>query len=458
MNNPDLVSRTASEGHEDPVVTETTPDVDHSVDSAGPLLDAKTNTAAATWALFLGIGLLMLGNGLQATLIGVRTQVEGFSQLSTGLVMAAYFAGFLFGTRAVQVLLNAVGHIRVFAALASLSSVVVLVYSLTTLPATWVFMRFMTGFAMSGLFVVAESWINDLATNKTRARLMAVYMVVTMAAMSGGQFLLNAADPAGFRLFIMASVLVSMSLVPITLSATSAPPAATPTPMAITELVKVVPTGLVMSFLIGLSTGALMGMGAVYATAVGLSTAQVTLFVSAPLIGGMVFQLPIGWLADHVARRGVILSLAVIGVVSSLGLYLVSPGSLASYGLLLVIGGMNFPLYSLAIAYTNDWLRPDQILGASAALVGTNGLGAIVGPLVTAGVFFLAGVDQYFGVQAVSFGLLALYVAYRIATRDGLPVDAQDPYVPFPARASAVAANLILRRRSRATRPPTRRT
>lgn len=412
----------------------------------GPLLDPRQNTAAATWALFVGVALLMMGNGLQGSLVGIRSQTEGFSAVATGVVIAAYFAGILAGGRAVTTALRSVGHIRVFAALASLTSAAVLAYTLAVLPVTWTAMRFVTGFCVSGLYVVVESWLNDLATNRTRGRILAVYMVVTMGGMAAGQLLLNVANPSGFELFVLSSVLVSLSLVPITLSAASAPPATTADRLPLGVLLGLVPTGVVVSLLVGAAAGILLGLGAVYATSVGLSPSQVAVFVASPMIGGVLFQFPIGYVSDQVPRRGVMGAVAVVAVAASLGLLAAEPGSWLAYGLIFALGAMSFPLYSLTIAYTNDWLEPSQILGASSVLVITNGVGALLGPLLTTALTIAFGPSQYFVALALAHGGVVLWLGYRIATRDGLPVDAQEHYAPFPARASAMAANLFLRR------------
>ena len=407
-----------------------------------------SSTAAATWALFVGIAFLMIGNGLQGSLVGIRTQSAGFSTITTGLVMAAYFAGFLAGGRTVMRLIGSVGHIRVFAALASLTSTAVLVYAVAVIPGAWIAMRFITGFCMAGLYVVAESWINDLATNSTRGRLLAIYMVASMGGIAAGQFLLNVADPNGFELFVLASLLVSLALVPIALSAASSPPTRIPTPIPIRALLRVVPTGLIISFLVGMAHGSLIGMGAVYATSAGLRPSQIALFMGAPMVGGVVFQLPVGWLSDHIPRRGVMFAVAIVAVLAGGGLLVASPGSVASYGLMFALGGASFPLYSLAIAHTNDWIEPDQIMGAATVLVTMNGVGAILGPLLATGLILAFGNAMYPVSMVVTHGAVAGFLAYRLVTRDGLPLSKQGSFRPFPARASAVAYSLVARRRS----------
>lgn len=408
---------------------------------------AETSTAAKTWALFVGISLLMLGNGLSGALLGVRADAEGFGTTVSGLVMTSYFIGFLFGTRYVEQALVSVGHIRVFAGLASTASSMVLLQVIWIHPIAWAGFRFLFGLCAAGLYVVAESWLNDLATNATRGRILAVYMVVTMGSLAGGQFLINAADPEGFVLFALASVLVSMALVPMALSASSSPPARVPTPIGFRDLIRQVPTGIVSSFLVGVATGILIGLGAVYAAASGMSNAELSTFLAAPMLGAVALQVPIGRLSDRFPRRGVMVVVALAATSVATALPFVDTTSWLGYLLMGLLGGAMFPLYSLAIAYTNDWLEYEQMLGASAMLVRVNGTGAIVGPLAGAALLAL-NLQLFFVALAAAHGVIALFVLQRIVARDPLPFEEQGPFQPFPGRASRMAVRLLTRRRA----------
>lgn len=415
------------------------------IDVLGPLIPAA-RTAAATWALFAGLALMMVGNGLQSSLVGIRSETEGFSSLAIGAVMTAYFLGIFVGTRAATRALTSVGHIRVFAALASMASAAALVYLVAVHPVSWTLMRFATGFCMAGLYVVAESWINDMATNANRGRLLAVYMVISMGGFAGGQFLLNVADPSGFELFVMASVLISLSLVPTSLSASTAPPSQVPEPMSLGALATIVPTGIVVALLVGMANGALIGMGAVYATQVGLSPAQVSLFMGAPMVGGVLGQFPVGAVSDRISRRIIIFALGLVATLAAIGLMMVDPGSPTSYGLMFTIGACTFPLYSMAIAYTNDWLRPEQMLGASAALVRVNAVGSMTGPFLATGLIAAFGPSQYFMSLAITHGAIAVFLVYRMVSQSGRPIPAPTNFLPFPGRATAVVITAALRR------------
>ncbi len=411
----------------------------------GPII--SVNPVVAARALLVGIALLMAGNGLQGSLLGVRAEAEGFGIVATGVVMASYFGGCFVGGLYSQRLISQVGHIRVFAALASLASGASLLHVLLISPLSWGLMRFVTGMCIAGLFVVAESWLNDMATNATRGRLLSMYMVATMGGMTAGQFLLETADTSGFKLFVLASLLVSASLVPVTLSASSNPPLGVPEPLSTRELTRNVPTGVISTFWVGTSAGVLIGLGAVYAVTVEIPNSRIPVFLAAPLVGSIVMQWPIGWMSDRVGRRLVMWWVATAATAICVALALIDPQSWPVIALVFGLGGMTFSLYSLTIAYTADWLPQSQLTAASAALVRVNGVGAVFGPLVVAPAMALSSPQAFFWALVATHGLIAAYISWRVLFRDPVPKELQRVFVVYPARASAVASNLIGRRR-----------
>ncbi len=418
--------------------TPTAWDDDYPTAGHGPFPTPSPTSAAS--ALLIGFIFLMIGNGLGGSVVGVRAELEGFNTIATGLTMAAYFAGFLVGSRLAFRLLGTVGHIRVFTALASLASTVGLVQALAVSPVVWAPARFITGVCMAALYVVAESWLNDIATPETRGRLLAAYMVVSMGGIAIGQYLLTVADPRKVTLFIIASVLISLAVLPIALSTTSAPPITTPEPMSLRELLGVVPSGVITMFFVGTAAGTLLGMGAVYATRVGLDGAQTAQFLTAPIIGAVVFQWPMGILADRLPRRGLMAAVATATTAMCLVMSLSDEGSLGGLIVMFVLGGLMFPLYSLSIAYTNDWITPEKTVAASSSLVMVNGAGAVVGPVVTATLFATAGTGSFFFVIAAAHFAIAVYLGYRIMVRDALPMDQQLAWVPVSSRATGALA------------------
>jgi MFS family permease len=415
----------------------------------GPWIEG--NPVAAARALLVGVFLLMIGNGLQGSLVGVRTETEGFTVTVAGVVMAAYFGGFLAGSRYAEFLLARVGHIRVFAGLASLASTAALVHAVFVNPVTWGLMRVATGLCMAGLFVVCESWLNDLSTNQTRGRMLSLYMVATLGGMTLGQFLLYLADTDGPELFMLSSVLVSAALIPVALSASSNPPLMVPEAMSVNELFRVLPTGIVGAFLNGAAVGIMTGLGAVYAVAVDVPTERIPYFLAAPLFGSLVFQWPIGLLSDRVPRRGVMASVAFLAGLLCIVLAATADGSWLAIGLMAALGATSFPLYSLNIAYTADWLPNSKLTAASAVLVRINGIGALMGPLLATAVIAMTRSVAYFWTMSLMNFLLVGFLVYRIAVVDAPAVNRQRSFVAFPARASTVAIGLM---RGQRERPP----
>ena len=385
-----------------------------------------------SWALLLGMMLLMVGNGLQGTLLGVRGGIEGFSTFNMSIVMSAYFAGFLGGSRLAPKMIRRVGHVRVFAALASFISAILILYPAFAHPVAWVLGRVVIGFCFSGVYVTAESWLNNSADNTNRGKTLSVYMIVQMFGIVCAQVLLVMGDAGGYALFIVASVLVSISFAPILLSISPTPAFETTKPMPLKTLIETSPLGCFGMFLLGGVFSAQFGMSAVYGMAAGLTIVQISMFVSSIYVGALLMQYPIGWFSDYIDRRVVILIVAAVGGVMSLVGFLFDH----YFGVLLVaafvIGGTSNPLYSLLIAYTSDYLEADNMAAASGGLIFINGMGAIIGPLVTGWMMDVFGTQAFFMVIAVLMLTLTGYAGYRMTqrSRDGIEDGAYAAVMP----------------------------
>ena len=398
----------------------------------------------SSWPLFLGVALMMLGNGLQTSLLGVRAGLEAFATSATGLIMSMYFVGFLAGSLLVPRMIGTVGHVRVFAALASIASTATLVHVIFVEPATWAVMRMVTGFAFAGLFIVAESWLNDRATNDTRGSLLAVYMVVLMGGTAGGQLLLNLDDPTRFQLFALVSVLISLSLVPLLLSATPAPAIRKPEKVGLLQLYRASPLGVVGCFGTGVAHGAALGMGAVYAGASGFSVAEISAFMGAVYLGGMLAQGPIGILSDRFDRRLVltITTLAAAGAAIAAA-WGAGVSNATTIGLVAVFGGLTLPLYALCISHTNDYLSPTQMPAASGKLYLVTGVGSTLGPLTVAVLMDLQGPVAYFGFLAAVHLAIGGFALWRMTRRAARPLSEQGHYATLSATGTQVAAAMV---------------
>ncbi|MEH6360894.1 MAG: MFS transporter [Amylibacter sp.] len=395
-----------------------------------------------SWPLFLGMMLLMLGNGLQGTLLGIRGALEGFNPNTMAWVMSGYFIGFLGGSRMAPEMIRRVGHVRVFAALASLVSACLILYAAIPNVIVWMGLRIIIGFCFSGVYVVAESWLNDSATNETRGQTLSLYLIVQMIGIVAAQAVLNFGDPSGYVLFIISSVLVSVSFAPILLSISPAPMFKTTKPMSFKKLFDASPTSVVGIFLLGTIFSALFGMSAVYGTEKELDVRTITLFVAMIYIGGMLCQYPIGWASDRMDRRLLIIYLTIFGAVTMALAPLVTDNLYALMALMFIVGGVSNPLYSLYIAYMNDYLEHDDMAAASGGLIFINGCGAIGGPFLVGWMMSEFGADSFFVYLAVLLGLSAAWAMFRSTVRAAPNVEETAAYAPISPGTSAVAVEL----------------
>jgi len=392
-----------------------------------------------SWALLLGMLLFMVGNGLQGTLLGVRGNMEGFSTLELSYVMSGYFVGFLFGSRIAPKMIQRVGHVRVFAALGSLISAALIMFPIVVDPIAWAVLRIIIGFCFSGVYVTAESWLNNASSNETRGQTLSIYLIVQMVGIVTAQYLLLLADPGGFILFILPSVLVSLAFAPILLSVLPAPSFGASKVLTIRKLFKISPTSCVGIFLLGGIFSALFGMSAVYASQQGFKLSHISIFVASIYVGGMVMQYPIGWLSDHMDRRRLAILISVFGVLASLSAMLVSANFWMLVVMMFFIGGVANPLYALLLAYANDYLDYEDMAGASGGLIFINGIGAILGPIVTGQMMDRMGPNGFFLFLAIMLAGIAGYAIYRSSIRETPDSTEHSNYAAFSPSTTAVA-------------------
>lgn len=395
-------------------------------------------TLLAAWGLFAALALLMLGNGLIGVLVGVRSEMEGFNTAVTGVIMAAYFAGFLVGSQVTPSIMARVGHIRVFAGLSSLVAATTLVHSLIVSPVSWVILRLAFGFAMAGLYVVVESWLNDAVSNANRGRVMAIYMVVAMGGLGVGQLMISVGDPLQTTLFIVAGLLMVLAVAPVSLSINEAPYFELPPRASYRDLWEAAPLGVITAVGAGVANGAIIAMAGVYAIQIGLSPARTGLFVAAASIGSVVLQWPIGHLSDIIGRRRAIL----FATFAALAVGIIAP-SLPGQGWLLVgamflLGGFSYPMYSLALSHVVDVLPPGRAVTGSVAVVFLTGVGSILGPVSASLAMESIGPDGFFWAIAAVHAAIGVYGVGRVVRRPTLPDISAEPYLSVPARSTFV--------------------
>jgi MFS family permease len=382
---------------------------------------AAREALSANSALLFGMALLTLGAGLQATLLGVRATLEGLSTFVTGAVMAAYYVGFVIGSVAAPALVTRVGHIRVFAALTAMAAATILVQGLFVGAWEWGVLRVVSGVCFAGIYVVAESWLNDRADQASRGVLLATYMGVIYVGLGAGQLLLNVADPVGYERFMLIGVLISLAVVPMALTAQRAPEFALPRRVSFRELLAISPLGAVGAVFSGATAGTLFSLGPVYAASSGLDTAAVATFMASSILPAVALQLPLGRLSDRVDRRSVLIAISIAAAIAAAAASRIDAASPTFFLAVAAAGGLSLTTYALCLAHVNDHLQPAQMVAASATILLANGLGSVVGPVAVSAAMQLAGPGAFFVSLIVLHSTFALYAAWRKRKADAIP-------------------------------------
>ncbi|MGI9304957.1 MAG: MFS transporter [Gammaproteobacteria bacterium] len=407
---------------------------------------------ASSAALLLSVVFIMLANGLFGTFIGLRSGLEGFPKEVIGLLASAYYVGLIIGTLRCGRLINRVGHIRAFAAFCAVNAASVLIFTFVTDPAVWGVLRVIIGFNLAGAYIVAESWLNNKATPRTRGTLLSMYMMTTYVGLGSGQFLINIADHAGPTLFIIVGLLISLAVIPVAVTRASHPaPVEEETHFNFLKLYTISPLAVVGCVCAGLTNGALFGMAPIYGQDLGWSVGEISRFMGVLVISGLALQYPIGFLSDRFDRRRVIIAVyATVALVSVVVITFMIHFSTIKMGdsgeiwmparespwLMLVIAGVYGSLiatqYPLVVSYANDYIDPGDMVEASAGLVLAFSLGAVFGPPLAAVVMKFVGPNGLFMYTGAIAAFTLTFAIYRTRRRSWVPVMEKESFVPLP--------------------------
>ena len=383
--------------------------------------------------LLAAAGILLAGNGFQGTLLTMRAEAEGFSLSAIGAMGTSYFLGFLVGTWQVTRLIEAVGHIRVFASLAALAAAGALLFAIFISTEAWIVLRFLSGFCFAGLFTVVESWLNGAAKNKDRGQVLSIYRLVDLGAVTGSQIALPFIGIGGFQVFSVMAILLCVSLVPIALSRRGAPKIkAGSFKFDLRAVWNISPLAVTGVFAIGLTTSAFRMVGPAYASNMGLDVADVAYFMAAGIVGGAALQYPLGLLSDRFDRRWVLIFATLCASATGLVISnLPNPTPKTLFAAIFIFGAFALPLYSLSVAHANDHAKDDQFALLSAGLIFVYSLGAVVGPLGASLVIERFGAPAFFAYVGCVHAALVMVTLLRMRARTSVPRDERGKYVPL---------------------------
>ena len=369
-------------------------------------------------ALLLSAAILLAGGGLLSTLVAIRAEAEGFPLVAIGLLTSGYYAGFIAGCLGTPFLVKRVGHVRVFAALSSLTAAATLTHVLFVNIPVWLVLRILTGFAFAGLYMLIESWINEQAPNEKRGQVLSIYRMVDLGAVTAGQFMLTLADPSGFALFSVVAICICAAIFPISISTSKAPIAVSKTSLNMKKLIKTSPYAVAGCFAVGLANGAFWGVGPVFVQQLGHPVIVVSTFMSIAIATGALLQWPVGWASDRFGRRPAMIAIAFLSVGAGIFLWQFAPQS--QFMLLVggaLYGGFAMQLFGLAAAHANDFAQPDEFVAISGGLLLTYGVGSVFGPSLAPIFMGLYGASSMFAFTAAVHLLLAIYGLWRTSQR-----------------------------------------
>lgn len=393
-----------------------------------------------SWALFTGFAVIMISHGFQGNLLGIRAVLENFNFIATGTMMSGYFVGYFIGAYMIPNLVSKVGHIRVFAAFASMASLSSLVHVVFVDPVIWTLARFLTGFSMIGILIIVESWLNDRATNKTRGKVLSLYMFITFFAFALGNLLLNISSPQNYEPFILISLLFSIALIPILLTKRKPPTFKKTSSIKIKELYKISPFGSFSTFCSGFIFSAMFTMLSVYAVTMNLSVFDISILLFAVTLSGALFQWPIGSLSDKHDRRLVIIGCCILA--SIFAILSISASGLSFNNLIaeemirfnyfslgtgmdktklfifiILLSGMTLPLFALNLALVNDYIPKEKFVAAGAGLNIIFGLGAMAGPIICSILMNILGPNGFFVHLLMFFIIITVFGLFRMSKR-----------------------------------------
>ncbi|MFU0503785.1 MFS transporter [Pseudaminobacter sp. NGMCC 1.201702] len=395
--------------------------------------------------LLIAAGILLGGNGLQGTLIALRGAQEGFSPSAIGFMGTAYFAGFLLGCVAITRIMKSVGHVRSFSALAAIASVGTLLLVLIIDPVMWSVIRFASGFCFAGLFTVIESWLNSGVSNHNRARVLALYRIIDLGSVTGAQFLIPIFGSGGFAIFAIMSIMTTLSLVPVSLGDRSNPQPPEDVRLDLARVWRISPLGSIGCIAVGITNSAFRTLSPIYAEQIGMSVTDVVTFVTVGIIGGAVFQYPLGYLSDRRDRRIVLLSTTTGAMLASLSIvFLAGSNETANFVYVFVFGCFAMPLYSLSAAHANDRAEKGEFVLVNAALMLFYSVGAIVGPFAAAMMMEFFGPHALFGFSAAVYAAFIAITLQRMQTRSKVPVSRRGRFIAL-LRTSTIFGRLIRR-------------
>lgn len=406
-------------------------------------------------ALLFSVAILLMGNGLQGTLLPIRAQIDNFSTLNIGILGSVYYLGFAAGCFLSPWVVRRVGHIRTFTAMAAIASAAVLLHAIFANPWVWWLVRAVTGFCFAVLYAVIESWLNERATNESRGIIMSVYLIIQLTVITIGQMMITLSDPAGFPLFALASLLVSLAAVPVALTAAAVPAPIESVRVRVFRLIGISPVGFAGCFAHGVAGGAFWSLAPLFADRSGLGVSGIAVFMSITVIAGAAGQLPMGRLSDRMDRRKVLMLSCAGAAAAALGMILFQYATAHSMFVFTAAWGFfAFPLYAITVAHANDFADPREFVEVSSGLLLVYGAGAVIGPIIASATIAAWDARGLYATTCTVHVLLIVFVFWRMRRREAAPMEEHVSFVEALQATATASATFDYETHPEAVRTP----
>ena len=395
-----------------------------------------------TWPLYVAMTLILMGLGFQNTILPIAGKNAGFANDMMGYVMSMYYLGFFFGVYTVPKLVQKVGHVRVFATLATLGGSILILYGVIENVLVWMLIRVIMGVCFSGLYLVTETWINDAVDNRNRGYALSIYLVLSYAGLMLGQFSIGFFEVGSLLPFVIISLILSLSFIPVLLSVNAEPKIDNNKPMSFKQTYNASPMGFLGLIFVGFGHAASFTIGGVYITSLGASATETSYFLMAGSIGSMIGLYPAGKISDMYDRRLVIVALCIIAL---FGVVLISiqdsVGNFLNIGFGIINLGLG-PLYSVCVAQTNDWLDESERMSAAARLAFLYGMGSMGGSFSLSFLLGVVGNAVFIYAQIFIYGGLLAFAISRFFIRESQVDEEQATFIAYPSRATTIAMDV----------------
>ena len=390
----------------------------------------------AVTSIVLSMSMIAIGNGLLFAYIPVKLAAEGFQPWVAGAMLTAMSAGGIVGCLLTGRMVRAVGHARVFASLAALVAFSVMLIALGAEVSLWLVSRVIYGVCATGLFIVAQSWLNDAISNAWRGRVIAVFYMTYVLGLGFGAHLLTYIPLDGVRAPLLTIAFITLAILPVGLTRLPPPPPPEAVSIAIRSVWRISPVALVALFCVGGLTLLVQGFAPIYATTVGYAKGDVALLLLFMQFGMIAVQLPLGWVSDRVDRRKVLVLATAILIAGTAAATRVSSTDLVWLIVVFALwAGAAETIYSVATAHANDRADPQYYVSLSATLlIAWSVSGFLLPGLATALMPMLGPKAFMFVTIAVAIGF-AGFVVWRVIHKDPVPDEETEPFQAISAQA-----------------------